>query len=183
MPTTLAIGHPLEAARASCHHAGMDPDQDALPDDGRDETEAERLDRNWAELLQELRVVQTGTQILTGFLLTLVFQQRFTDLAPYQVGIYLVLVALSALATVLALTPVSLHRALFRQRAKPQIVRFTNVILELTLAVVGLTLVGTTLLVFDVVAGLAAGVVAATVTLVLVAVAWALLPGFARRRR
>ena len=58
----------------------MNPDADAVADDGRDETEAERLDRNWAELLQELRVVQTGTQILTGFLLTLVFQQRFTEL-------------------------------------------------------------------------------------------------------
>ena len=131
----------------------MNADADAQPDDGRDESKAERLDRNWAEMLQELRVVQTGTQILTGFLLTLVFQQRFTDLEPYQVEIYLILVALSALATILALTPVSLHRALFRQRAKPQIVRFTNVILELTLVVVGLTLTGTTLLVFDVVAG------------------------------
>jgi hypothetical protein len=161
----------------------MDADADALPDDGRDESESERLDRNWAELLQELRVVQTGTQILTGFLLTLVFQQRFTELDPYQVEIYLILVALSALATVLALTPVSLHRALFRQRAKPQIVRFTNVILELTLVVVGLTLTGTTLLVFDVVAGQLAGLIAGSVTLVLSALAWALLPAFARRRR
>jgi len=161
----------------------MKADADALPDDGRDETESERLDRNWAELLQELRVVQTGTQILTGFLLTLVFQQRFTELDPYQVEIYLILVALSALATVLALTPVSLHRALFRQRAKPQIVRFTNVILELTLVVVGLTLTGTTLLVFDVVAGQLAGLIAGSVTLVLSALAWALLPAFARRRR
>ena len=160
----------------------MDPDQDALADNGRNETEAERLDRNWAELLQELRVVQTVTQILTGFLLTLVFQQRFTDLDPYQVEIYLILVALSALATVLALTPVSLHRALFRQRAKPQIVRFTNTILELTLVVVGLTLTGTTLLVFDVVAGHVAGIVAGSVTFVLAALAWALLPAFARRR-
>jgi hypothetical protein len=161
----------------------MNADADALPDDGREETESERLDRNWAELLQELRVVQTGTQILTGFLLTLVFQQRFTELDSYQVEIYLILVALSALATVLALTPVSLHRALFRLRAKPQIVRFTNVILELTLVVVGLTLTGTTLLVFDVVAGQLAGLIAGSVTLVLSALAWALLPAFVRRRR
>jgi cytochrome b subunit of formate dehydrogenase len=161
----------------------MNADADALPDDGREETESERLDRNWAELLQELRVVQTGTQILTGFLLTLVFQQRFTELDSYQVEIYLILVALSALATVLALTPVSLHRALFRQRAKPQIVRFTNVILELTLVVVGLTLTGTTLLVFDVVAGQLAGLIAGSVTLALSALAWALLPAFVRRRR
>jgi hypothetical protein len=62
-------------------------------------------------------------------------------------------------------------------------VRFTNVILELTLVVVGLTLTGTTLLVFDVVAGQLAGLIAGSVTLVLSALAWALLPAFARRRR
>lgn len=161
----------------------MEPNADALSDDGRNETESERLDRNWAEILQELRVVQTGTQILTGFLLTLVFQQRFTELDAYQVEVYLILVTLAAVATVLALTPVSLHRALFRQRAKPQIVRFANVILELTLGAVALTLAGTTLLVFDVVLGRAAGVVAGVITLILSVAAWAFLPLFARRRR
>ena len=54
-------------------------DVDVDPRDGRDETETERLDRNWTEILQELRVIQTGTQILTGFLLTLAFQQRFVN--------------------------------------------------------------------------------------------------------
>lgn len=52
----------------------------------RDETPAERSDRNWHELLQELRVMQTGVQVLTGFLLTLPFQARFTDLDSYQMG-------------------------------------------------------------------------------------------------
>ena len=160
----------------------MKPDADAAADDGRNETEHERLDRNWLEILQELRVVQTGTQILTGFLLTLVFQQRFTELDAFQVDIYLVLVSLAALATVLALTPVSLHRALFRQGAKLQIVRFANIILVLTLAVVGLTLAGTTLLVFDVVLGHAAGIIACVTTLVLSAAAWVFLPLFARHR-
>src|SRR5439155_6937869 len=40
------------------------------------ESPTERLDRNWNDILQELRVVQTGVQLLTGFLLTLPFQQR-----------------------------------------------------------------------------------------------------------
>ena len=99
---------------------------DAVPGDGRDETEAERLDRNWTELLQELRVTQTGTQILTGFLLTIPFQQRFTELGPAQLAIYLVLVVFAVLATILALAPVSLHRALFRTGAKSRIVRLAN---------------------------------------------------------
>ena len=51
------------------------------------ETETERIERNWAELLQELRVTQTGVQILTGFLLTLAFQARFADLEGFQIGL------------------------------------------------------------------------------------------------
>jgi len=62
------------------------------------ETESERIDRNWNELLQELRVTQTGTQILTGFLLTIPFQQRFVELDDSQRIIYLILVAFAALS-------------------------------------------------------------------------------------
>ena len=150
---------------------------------GNEETEAERLARNWNEILQELRVVQTGTQILMGFLLTLVFQQRFTELDGYQIVVYLVLVGLAALATILALTPVGLHRALFRQHAKPQLVRAANVLLQATLVAVGLTLAGTATLVFDVVAGHVAGFVVGGITLVLTVSAWFLLPSTLRPRR
>ena len=90
--------------------------------DGRDETHNERADRNWNELLQELRVTQTGTQILTGFLLTIPFQQRFADLDAYQTDLYLVLVVLAVLATALFVAPVSLHRILFGRRLKPELV-------------------------------------------------------------
>lgn len=156
---------------------------DAVPGDGRDETETERLDRNWNEILQELRVIQTGTQILTGFLLTLAFQQRFTDLDAYQVDTYLALVIAAALTTALALAPVSLHRALFRQRAKDVIVRIANRILKLTMGAIGVTLVGTVMLIFDVVVGRAAGLVAGSATLVVICLAWLVLPAGARRNR
>ena len=160
-------------------HEGPD---DAMPGDGRDETEAERLDRNWTELLQELRVTQTGTQILTGFLLTIPFQQRFTELSAVQLDIYLVLVVFAALATILALAPVSLHRALFRTGAKARIVRLANRLLIAALVCVAVTLVGTTLLIFDVVAGTPYGIVAGLVTLVLCAAGWWLLPVLTGRR-
>lgn len=160
----------------------MAADDDALPGDGRDETEAERLDRNWSEILQELRVVQTGTQILTGFLLTVAFQQRFEDLDRFQVTVYLVLVALAALATILALTPVSLHRALFRQQAKPALVHSANFLLKATLVAVLLTLAGTALLIFDIVAGHPAGIIAGVVVLVLGTSAWFLTPAALRMR-
>ncbi|MEO5919667.1 MAG: DUF6328 family protein [Pseudolysinimonas sp.] len=158
-------------------------DQDAVPGDGRDETEAERLDRNWTELLQELRVTQTGTQILTGFLLTIPFQQRFAELDELQRVVYLVLVAFAVLATVLALAPVSLHRVLFRQGAKTQIVHITNRLLIGALVSVAVTLVGTAVLIFDVVLGLQAGFAAGAVTAVLTALAWFALPRSTRRRR
>ncbi|CAN5474181.1 DUF6328 family protein [soil metagenome] len=150
--------------------------------DGQAETEAERLDRNWTELLQELRVTQTGTQILTGFLLTIPFQQRFTVLTPTQLAIYLVLVSFAALATILALAPVSLHRALFRHGAKTRIVHISNRLLIAALACVALTLTGTTLLVFDVVVGELAGIAAGVVTFGICAVGWLVLPARNRQR-
>lgn len=155
---------------------------DIDPRDGRDETENERNDRNWTELLQELRVIQTGTQILTGFLLTLAFQQRFSELDSYQVATYLALVVVAALATALALSPVALHRALFRHRAKGTIVRIANLVLKATLAAVGLTLVGTSMLIFDVVVGRTAGIVAAGAALVVVIIGWIVLPIVVRTR-
>lgn len=163
--------------------ARPDANRDAEPDDGRDETESERVDRNWNELLQELRVTQTGTQILTGFLLTIPFQQRFAELDGIQRTIYLVLVAFAVVATILALAPVSLHRALFRQGAKPQIVHTTNRLLMGALACVAVTLVGTSVLIFDVVIGVQAGLVAGAVTAVLTALAWLALPRMTGRTR
>ncbi len=161
------------------------PDETGRDDAGREsrqETEAERLDRNWTEILQELRVVQTGTQILTGFLLTVAFQQRFADLDGYEIAIYLALVGFSALATILALTPVSLHRGLFRERAKPALVKVSNRLLKVTLAAVLVTLAGTTLLIFDLVAGPAAGTVAGSSVILLGIVAWFVSPGLVRIR-
>src|SRR6201993_1970983 len=81
----------------------------------RSETEAQRLDRNWVSLLQELRVVQTGVQLLTGFLLTLPFQQRFDILNTTMRVIYLVTVGCSVAATILLEAPVAMHRLLFRR--------------------------------------------------------------------
>ena len=142
----------------------------------RHETPAERSDRNWNELMQELRVTQTGTQILTGFLLTLPFQQRFTDLRPDQVQVYLVLVALAVLATALIVAPVSLHRVLFQRHRKPQLVRVADRLARVGLVAFALVVTGTVLFLFDVVIGTAAGWTAATVAAVVLLGLWLLLP-------
>jgi hypothetical protein len=91
-----------------------------------DENEAERLTRNLNELLQELRVTQTGIQILTGFLLTLPFSQRFKDLDALQRGTFLAILTGSVIATGLIVAPVAFHRVLFRHGERPWLVKAAN---------------------------------------------------------
>ncbi|WP_309053979.1 DUF6328 family protein, partial [Streptomyces sp.] len=74
------------------------PAGSSTSDDGRNETPMERADRQWSELLQELRVAQTGVQILFGFLLAVVFQPRFSDLGSVDRTIYVVTVFCGAAA-------------------------------------------------------------------------------------
>jgi Family of unknown function (DUF6328) len=153
---------------------------EADPADGRDETLDERMDRNWDEMLQELRVTQTGTQILTGFLLAVAFQNRFAELDRFQQSTYLALVLAAVLTTILGLAPVNLHRVLFRQHAKQLVVNVAHVLLRLTLAGVGVVLIGTVLLIFDVVVDRRTAVIAAAATGVVLA-AIAVLPNVLRR--
>ncbi|MFF3849172.1 DUF6328 family protein [Streptomyces sp. NPDC002328] len=93
---------------------------------GRDETEEERADRMWGELIQEVRVAQTGVQILFGFLLTVVFTPRYADLADVDKAIYIVTVVLGACATGALIGPVSLHRLVSGRRVKPQAVTWAS---------------------------------------------------------
>ncbi|WP_431277941.1 DUF6328 family protein [Leifsonia poae] len=156
---------------------------DAFPGDGRQETANERYDRNWSELLQEFRVLQTGTQILAAFLLTLPFQQRFKELSAFDVAVYLTLVVIAVVVTLLALSPVALHRLLFRRGAKEQLVRFGNRILMSCLGASSLLFTGIVLFIFDFLIGPPAGVVAGAIVFVFVMVLWIVVPITMRRRR
>jgi hypothetical protein len=160
----------------------QDPDRDADPFDGRRETMTERLDRNWDEILQELRVIQTGTQILTGFLLAAVFQSRFSDLDDYQKTVYASLVVVTILTTIMGLAPVGVHRFLFRQHAKATVVRVADRFLQFTMAGVAITLAGTAMLIFDFVFGRIGGVIAGVGVLLVVIVLWVVLPRSLRAR-
>lgn len=133
---------------------------DAVAGDGRNESVNQQMDRNWGELLQELRVLQTGVQILAGFLLTIPFQQRFETLDDYQVGLYLSNVVLAALVTAVILLPVSVHRRLFRKQLKSTLVASADRIAKVALGGVALLSSGTASLVFDVTAGRTAGLLA-----------------------
>ena len=149
--------------------------------DPRDESEAERDDRNLAELLQELRVAGLGVQVLFGFLLSLPFTNRFDTISRGQRDLYLACLVLAAVATALLLGPVAYHRLVFRRGQKEGLVRAANVMAIAGLAAVGLAVSAAVLLVTSyVAAGLAAGLITAFVA-GLFAVVWFAFP-LTRRR-
>lgn len=143
---------------------------------GRTESSVERADRNWNEILQELRVTQTGTQIITGFLLAVAFQPRFTELDAYQLTMYLILVSFAGLATILGLAPVSLHRAYFGRGQKSRIVRVGGRLLVADLVVVAALATGVTSLIFDFTVSRIAGFVALGIGAVVVLLLWGVVP-------
>ena len=148
----------------------------------RGETEIERLDRNWNSLLQELRVVQTGVQLLTGFLLTLPFQQRFDVLTGHMRVVYLATVGCSVSATVLLIAPVATHRLLFRRHRLQVLVSAAHRCAYAGLVLLGAALTGMTVIVFAAVSGRTAGVVAGVSAVALFSVFWLVLPLLLRDR-
>ncbi|KAB1660038.1 sodium:proton antiporter [Pseudoclavibacter chungangensis] len=149
-------------------------------DDGRDESPNERSDRNWSDLMQELRVLQTGTQILTGFLLTLPFQARFPQIGTFDHVLYLVLLVLAVTVSVLALAPVMMHRLLFGTRVKPALVRVSGRILVACLVATSVLVIGIVQFVFDIVASPQLGMLAAGVVTAIVLALWIVGPRVVR---
>lgn len=132
----------------------------------------ETLTRNWDELLQEIRVTQTGVQILTGFLLTVPFSAMFERLTSDQRTIYLAVLGGSILTTALVVTPVALHRLLFRRRRRQLIVDAGHVCAFAGLMTLAVTIAGVALLVVDLVVGRAAGWAAFGGTLAALLLLW-----------
>ncbi len=146
----------------------------------REETPAERADRNWNELLQELRVTQTGVQILTGFLLTVPFTDRFQDLTQHQRVIYLTVLAGAVLTTCSIVAPVAFHRVLFRQHEKLAVVTFADRVLLVGLVLLLVGIASAVLLVLDVVLGRGWAVAGCALVALLAVGLWFAMP--ARRR-
>lgn len=140
------------------------------PADSRNESRDQKADRNWNDILQELRVSQTGTQVVSGFLLAIAFQPRFPSLAPDELVLYGVLVALSALATLLGGVTVALHRLTFGSHDKAALVRVGDRLLFATACAVGLLTIGVVTFLFDFVFGLTAGLIAGAAAVVVAAV-------------
>jgi Family of unknown function (DUF6328) len=154
----------------------------AVDDVGRHETEAERIDRNLGELLQELRVTSIGVQVLFGFLLSLPFTTRFAMLDDAQRRLYVVDLTCAALATAVLIAPVAYHRLVFRQHVKLRLLRTANVLALVGLAIVALTIAGSVLLVVSFVYDGFAVVLITLLTTVTIFSLWFVLPFTARRR-
>jgi len=140
------------------------------------------LDRNWQELLQELRVAQTGVQILTGFLLTLPFTPRFQDIPGESRFVYGVVLSAAISATFLLMTPVALHRALFHRGERPWLVDAADTAARYGLATLALANLGAMWLILDVISSRVLASVAVGVLSVAILWLWVLLPRQERER-
>jgi hypothetical protein len=140
------------------------------------ESEAQRLDRNFSDILQELRVVQTGVQILFAFLLSLAFYERFTQLTPTQRNVYFVTLLFAVLAAVVLVAPVGAHRMLFRQAQKDQVVQASNRFAVVGLCLVMLSVAGAIWVIADYLYGRVLSVSVAAGVIVLSSLLWFVLP-------
>ncbi len=147
------------------------------------ETEWQRWQRNFLELLQELRVAQTGVQILFAFLLILAFSPGFDGQEPFTQVIYLVALLSATGATALIIAPVAHHRVLFRRQQKPELVRYAHRMAYAGLMLLIVAMGSAVLLATDVVLPRSAAVVVSGATVVAFTLLWVVLPLIRRCRR
>jgi hypothetical protein len=150
---------------------------------GRHETELERVDRNYTELLGELRVALPGVQVLFAFLLVVPFNARFGEVTAFQEKLYFVTLLCTAVASAFLIAPSVHHRLLFRRQVKEQLVLTAHWMALVGLSFLALAILGAIMLVTDFLfGGVAAGVVTG-VAGSFVLVVWYLIPLRGRRAR
>lgn len=142
----------------------------------RSETAAERVDRNFNELLGELRIALPGVQVLFAFLLTVPFAQRFAELTGLQRGLYFAVLLVTALACALLIAPTAYHRLQFRRGRKEEILFFANRAAVLGLGALALAMSGAVLLITDLLFGIAAAIPVGGAAALMFAGLWYLLP-------
>src|SRR3954464_10811895 len=143
---------------------------------GRRETELERCDRNLVELLQEVRVAQTGVQIMFAFLLTVPFTARFPALSTFQEILYFAILMSAGAAALLLIAPTSYHRILFRLGDKEHLVRAANRLTILALAFVAVAIVGGILLISDLLFPGLVAILATGMATALCVICWYIVP-------
>lgn len=142
----------------------------------RDETPAERMDRHWNEMLQELRVTQTGVQVIFAFLLILPFQERFQDVDDFSRRLYVVVICLVAVSAVLTLAPVITHRFLYARHKKDLLLSVADWFTKTAFITIGVALTGALLLALDMVIEREVALIVAAVASALVLLVWVIVP-------
>jgi hypothetical protein len=140
------------------------------------ESDDARWDRNYGDLLQEIRVAQTGVQILFAFLITLPFSARFEETKSHDHIVYVVTLLAAAVASALLIAPVSYHRMNFRKGRKEELVRTASRLATYGVACLMVAIVGAVFIVMDVTLGPLAGVALAALILATCGFLWFLLP-------
>jgi hypothetical protein len=141
----------------------------------------ERLDRQWNELLQELRLAQTGTQILFAFLLSIAFTNRFQDADRFTHDVFVGTLIAAALAVGLFLAPVSFHRILFQKKMRDRMIPIAGHMASGGLLFLVLAINGGVLIAIDVVVSRAVGLIVVAIVLVWFLFFWYVLPTWVRR--
>jgi hypothetical protein len=154
----------------------MPPEKARIPD----EPQKKRWDRNFADLLQELRVAQTGVQILFAFLLTLPFSNGFTKTTAFQKDVFVLALLSAAGAAALIIAPVAFHRALFRQGRKPELVRYAHAMATGGLAFTLVSMVSSILLITDYLLSMRMAIILTSASAVWFLVFWAAIPWLRR---
>jgi hypothetical protein len=165
-----------------CRVCSAVEDHDNWNAEARGETPLQRADRAYGEILQEVRVAQTGVQILFAFLLALAFQARFAETTGFQRHVYVVTLMLCAAATALLIAPAAFHRIVYRMRLKQHLVQAANRLALAGLLLLLFSLVSAILLVMDVILGLGPAIALSAVALVWFVVWWFVVPLASRFR-
>ena len=151
-------------------------------DDPAGEDNKTRTQRQLIELLNELRVVIPGVQVLFAFLLAIPFSQRFGEVDDFQQTVYFATLLLTTVASVLFMAPSAYHRVLFHQHDRRQIIEVSNRLAIAGLAVLSLAMTGAVLLVTDFLYASRVLVIATTGIVFLgFVVLWGVLPLVRRR--
>jgi hypothetical protein len=163
-----------------CRTCAAQDDHDSWNASARGERPLQRADRAYGEILQEVRVAQTGVQILFAFLLTLAFTARFRSITPLQRDIYVVTLMLAAAAAALLIAPAAYHRVVYRRRLKQHLAHMASMLALAGLVLLLLAMIAALLLILDVVTGFGPAMILASGMLAWFFTWWFILPAWSR---
>jgi hypothetical protein len=144
----------------------------ALREAESEEELKERLERELNELLQELRSLIPGAEVLFGFLLAISFTGEFEKLGNAERYVYYATLACTGIALVLYLAPAAHHRLRFREGDKDYLLRKANREVILGTVASSLALTGVIFLVSERVFGATEAVVASIAFFLFIAWRW-----------